>query len=164
VKKYLRDLGFEYEKISACRKGCILFWKENEKLDKCTLCNEFRWKDDLTNEDGLTKSSKKKLVKVLRWFPLIPRLQRLFMSHHTSPHMKWHAQGHLKDGVLWHPADGEAWKTFNSSYPNFALDPRNVRLGLASDGFNHFGNMSSSHSTWPVMLVPYNLPPWMCMK
>jgi hypothetical protein len=24
--------------------------------------------------------------------------------------------------------------------------------------------MSSSHSTWPVMLVPYNLPPWLCMK
>jgi hypothetical protein len=86
------------------------------------------------------------------------------MSHHTSPHMKWHAQGHIKDGVLWHPADGEAWKAFNSSYPNFALDLRNVRLGLASDGFNPFGNMSSSHSTWPVMLVPYNLPPWMCMK
>jgi len=53
--------------------------------------NESRWKDDLTNEDGSTKSSKKKPVKVLRWFPLIPWLQRLFMSHHTSPHMKWHA-------------------------------------------------------------------------
>ncbi|XP_030934441.1 uncharacterized protein LOC115959910 isoform X3 [Quercus lobata] len=24
--------------------------------------------------------------------------------------------------------------------------------------------MSSTHSTWPVMLVPYNLPPWLCMK
>ncbi|XP_050290515.1 uncharacterized protein LOC126728774 [Quercus robur] len=24
--------------------------------------------------------------------------------------------------------------------------------------------MSTSHSTWPVMLVPYNLPPWLCMK
>jgi len=31
-------------------------------------------------------------------------------------------------------------------------------------GFNPFGNMSSSHSTWPVMLVPYNLSPWMCME
>jgi len=39
-------------------------------------------------------------------------------------------------------------------------DSRNVRLGLTADGFNPFGNMS----TWPVMLVPYNLPPWMCMK
>ena len=24
--------------------------------------------------------------------------------------------------------------------------------------------MSTSHSTWPIMLVPYNLPPWMCLK
>jgi len=37
----------------------MLFWRENEKLDKCTLCNESRWKDDVTNEDGLTKNSKK---------------------------------------------------------------------------------------------------------
>jgi hypothetical protein len=81
------------------------------------------------------------------------------MSHHTSRHMKWHAQGCTKDGVLRHAADGEAWKAFHSRYPNFASDPRNVRLGLASDGLNPFGNMSSSHSTWPVMLVLYNLPP-----
>jgi hypothetical protein len=40
VKKYLNDLALEYEKISACRKGCMLFWRENEKLDKCTFCNE----------------------------------------------------------------------------------------------------------------------------
>jgi hypothetical protein len=86
------------------------------------------------------------------------------MSHHKSPHIKWHAQGRTKDGVLRHPTDGEAWKAFDSRYPDFASNPRNVRLGLASDDFNPFGNMSSSHSTWPVMLVPYNLPPWMCMK
>ena len=24
--------------------------------------------------------------------------------------------------------------------------------------------MSIAHSTWPVVLVNYNLPPWMCMK
>jgi hypothetical protein len=65
---------------------------------------------------------------------------------------------------LRHPADGEAWKAFDSRYPDFASDPRNVKLGLASDGFNPFGNISTSHSIWPVMLVPYNLPPWMCMK
>jgi hypothetical protein len=60
AKKYLRDLGLEYEKISSCRNNCMMFWRENEKLDKCTFCNELRWKDDLTNEDGTTKSSKKK--------------------------------------------------------------------------------------------------------
>ena len=24
--------------------------------------------------------------------------------------------------------------------------------------------MSISHSTWPVLLISHNLPPWMCMK
>jgi len=33
-----------------------------------------------------------------------------------------------------------------------------MRLGLIADGFNPFRSMSTSHSTWPVMLVPYNLP------
>ncbi|KAI9196721.1 hypothetical protein LWI28_026426 [Acer negundo] len=46
-------------------------------------------------------------------------------------------------------------------YPGY---PRNVKLGLASDGFNPFGTISISHSTWPVVLMIYNLPPWMCMK
>ncbi|KAL6189043.1 hypothetical protein ACLB2K_040433 [Fragaria x ananassa] len=41
---------------------------------------------------------------------------------------------------------------------------RNVRLGLVSDGFNPFGQMTLTHSTWPVMIAIYNLPPWLCMK
>jgi len=39
-----------------------------------------------------------------------------------------------------------------------------VRLGLATDGFNPYDNLSTSHSIWPVVLIPYNLPPWMCME
>jgi hypothetical protein len=66
--------------------------------------------------------------------------------------------------VLRHLADGEAWKSFDLLHPEFSVDTRNVRLGLTLDGFNPFGNMSTSHSTWPMMLVPYNLSPWMCMK
>ncbi|XP_031120950.1 uncharacterized protein LOC116024191 [Ipomoea triloba] len=52
----------------------------------------------------------------------------------------------------------------DQEFPWFANDIRNVRLGLASDGFNPFGNMDNSYSMWPVILIPYNLPPWMCMK
>ena len=29
---------------------------------------------------------------------------------------------------------------------------------------NHFGEQSSSHSTWPMTLCIYNLPPWLCKK
>ena len=59
--------------------------------------------------------------------------------------------------------DSLTWKNFDNVYPSFALEPRNVRLDLASDGFNPFGNMSISYSMWLVVLIPYNLP-WMCMK
>jgi hypothetical protein len=48
--------------------------------------------------------------------------------------------------------------------PSLRIRPAKCEVRLVSVGFNPFGNMSSSHSTWPVMLVPYNLPPWMCMK
>jgi hypothetical protein len=41
---------------------------------------------------------------------------------------------------------------------------RNVRLRLAFDGFNPFGMQSLTYSIWPVILVPYNLPPWLCQK
>ncbi|KAL0324726.1 UNVERIFIED_CONTAM: hypothetical protein Scaly_2439700 [Sesamum calycinum] len=68
-----------------------------------------------------------------------------------------------ENDVMRHPADSELWRDFDKKYPLFADDPRSVRIGLASDGFNPFGNMSTSYSIWPV-LVPYNLPPWMCMK
>ncbi|CAN6720562.1 unnamed protein product [Malus baccata var. baccata] len=39
-----------------------------------------------------------------------------------------------------------------------------IKLGLASDGFNPFGKMRHDHSTWHVVLSVYNLPPWICMK
>jgi hypothetical protein len=36
--------------------------------------------------------------------------------------------------------------------------------GLATDGFNPFGNMNNSYSMWPVFVVSYNMPPWVCME
>lgn len=65
------------------------------------------------------------------------------------------------DNELKHPSDA---KEFDKKYPWFAQDARNVRLALATDGFNPFGNMSNSYSMWPVIILLYNLPPWKCMK
>ena len=63
-----------------------------------------------------------------------------------------------------HPIDAQAWKNFDRQYLTFTTEPHNVCLGLAIDGFNPFGNMSDSYSMWPIILVPYNMPPWKCMK
>ncbi|KAL8146611.1 hypothetical protein AgCh_004366 [Apium graveolens] len=78
--------------------------------------------------------------------------------------MVWYAVERKKDGKLGHPADGEAWKTMDAKYPEFSSEPRNVRLGIATDGFNPFRKMSATHSTWPIVVVNYNLPPWLNMK
>nr|GEU43179.1 hypothetical protein [Tanacetum cinerariifolium] len=86
-------------------------------------------------------------------------------SSHTAKEMTWHATGKCTEpDKMQHSVDGRAWKNFDTKYPNFAKEPRNVRLGLAADGFNPFGNLSQAYNMWPVILTTYNLPPWLCMK
>jgi hypothetical protein len=63
-----------------------------------------------------------------------------------------------------HPADEEAWQDFGRKLKTFADDPRNLRLAIAIDGFNPFGNFSSTYSMWPVLVTPLNLPPWECVN
>ena len=63
-----------------------------------------------------------------------------------------------------HPADGITWREFDALYSDFASNPCNVKLALASDGFTPYRLMNTTYSTWPVVLIPYNLPPWVCMK
>ncbi|XP_062078722.1 uncharacterized protein LOC133834305 isoform X2 [Humulus lupulus] len=158
AKRLLRKLGLGYESIHVCKHDCALFWKEHAGKSKCPVCGEDRWVDKNTK-------GKKVPHKVMRYFPLTPRLMRKYASRHIAQHMRWHHEQRIKeDGVLRHPADGKAWKDFDRNNPTFAMEPRNVRLGLAADGFNPFGNMSLSYSMWPVVLTTYNLPPWLCMR
>ena len=63
-----------------------------------------------------------------------------------------------------HLVDSPAWKNIDSKWPYFSNDLRNVRLTMVVDGINPFGSFSSTHSVWPVVLVTYNLTPWLCMK
>ncbi|KAI5338347.1 hypothetical protein L3X38_017618 [Prunus dulcis] len=158
VQKVLHGLGLGYEKIHACKNNCMLFYKEHETLDTCPICNESRFK--MTSQNRTTKIPQ----KVMRYLPFKPRLQRLYMSTHTATDMRWHKEKRVDDDVMRHPADGEAWKEFDRTFPEFAADPRNVRLGLATDGFNPYGILNQHHSTWPIFAFPYNLPPWKCMK
>ncbi|CAN1219360.1 hypothetical protein LINPERPRIM_LOCUS1586 [Linum perenne] len=163
--KIVEDLGFTYTTIDACPNSCMLFRGEDIGLNDCSVCNASRWKEGSDCVSGISNEHvKRKPAKQARYFPLKPRLQRLFMCSKTSKLMRWHAEERTNDGVFRHPADSLAWKDFDSKNATFSSDIRNVRLGLASDGFNPFRSMNIVHSTWPVILVPYNLPPLMCMK
>ncbi|XP_050229112.1 uncharacterized protein LOC126678253 [Mercurialis annua] len=165
AKKIIKALGLSYEKIDACVNNCLLFWKDDKEANFCKICGASRWKQNRHGEDNTCKENGKKIpFKTLRYFPLKPRLQRLFMSRKISPFMRWHYEQCKDDGTLKHPADSLAWKHFDELHKSFASDPRNVRLGLPSDGFPPFTNSKTPYSIWPVILIPYNVPPWMCMK
>ncbi|XP_020080549.1 uncharacterized protein LOC109704193 [Ananas comosus] len=164
AKKVIKTLGLGYEKIHACQNNCQLYWKDKANDDNCSICGASRWRM-IRGHSSSTRRKKKGIpAKVLRYFPLKPRLKRLFMSKQAATLMRWHEEERIKDGALRHPTDSEAWKSFDSKHPDFSLDSRNVRFGLASDGFNPFGMLSSTYSGWPIILIPYNLPPWLCMK
>ncbi|XP_058070934.1 uncharacterized protein LOC131219971 [Magnolia sinica] len=168
TKKIIGDLGLKYNKIDACPNDCMLYWKDTVDEQSCGICGASRWKtfEHQSDDDATSSTAKERKIpaKILRHFPLKPRLQRLYMSSKTASSMKWHYECRIEDGMLRHPANSPAWKTFDHYHPTFSSDSRNVRLGLAADGFNPFKTMSITHSTWPVILILYNLPPWMCMK
>ena len=164
AKKIVKELGLHYEIIDVCKNDCVIYWGNLKDAIVCPTCKLSRWKPQRTRKTKNGEEAKKVPWKVLQYFPITPRLQRLFMSSKTASDMVWHFKDRVKDGVLRHPADAEAWKAFDQLHPTFSKEHRNVRLGLAADGFNPFGNLNLSHSTWPVMVFPFNIPPWLCMK
>jgi hypothetical protein len=102
--------------------------------------------------------------KVLHYFPIIPRLQSFFISKQRAQYARWHKHKRVPvENEMRHLADGEAWNEFDDTYKSFAYDPRRLRLAIATDGFNRFGQMTNSYSIWVVIVVPFNFPPWMCM-
>ena len=159
AKKIMKLMGSGYKKIHVCVNNCLLYWKEDEELTVCRTCGTSRWKVD----DKTHKVYENIPAKVMWYFPVIPRLQRLFMIKGISEDLRWHATRRKTDGVLRHPADSQAWSTIDEKFPEIANDPRNLRLGISADGVDvNRGNRH--HSVWPVLTVIYNLPPWLCMK
>ena len=67
--------------------------------------------------------------------------------------------GNEDDLKLRHVKDGSQWRAFNGEYWYFECDARNIVLGACTDGMNPFGNQNTNHSTWPVFVWMYNLPP-----
>ena len=85
VKKLMSAFGLPYEKIDACVKGCMLYWKDDVDLRKCKICNEERYKPR-------KKKGKEVPCKRMHYLSITPRLQR-FM-HLLLLHV-------ICDGTVW---------------------------------------------------------------
>ncbi|XP_058726296.1 uncharacterized protein LOC131597627 [Vicia villosa] len=128
IKKSVQKLGLGCIKIHCCPNGCMIYYSSDDKnLRKCKICSEDRYKSVIRN--GKVKEVP---LKKMWYFPLIPRLQRLYSSMQTASQMRWHRENIREPGYLCHPSDGEAWKHLDEIYPEFAMDPQNeghIRVG-----------------------------------
>ena len=157
TKKMIEGLGLPVERIDSCPKGCMLYRGVDATRSKCKMCKEPRYRT--------TKKGNKVPLNTMFYFPLKPRLKRLYASMRTAALMRWHEDHHHDNtDEMCHPCDSSEWKRFDANHPSFAQESRNVRLGLCTDGFQPFGQSGKQYSCWPVFITPYNLPPHMCMK
>jgi hypothetical protein len=132
--------------------GCILNRGVYADLQECPKCGSFKYK-----QVGRTQVP----TKNLRHFSIIPRLILFYPSLAISKLLVWHHKNKSMDGLVRHVADSKAWMHIDNKRLDFAADSRNIILGLSIDGFNPFSNKTCIWSTWPVMLLVYNLLPWM---
>ena len=65
------------EKIDCCERGCMIYWSVDSALRFCKLCGHPRYK---SRRRESTKHKGDVLYKRMYYFPLIPRLQRLYAS------------------------------------------------------------------------------------
>ncbi|CAM8987380.1 unnamed protein product [Rhodiola kirilowii] len=160
AKKVMCPMGIDYEKIHACPNDCILYRNSYKDMVECPVCKSPRYKLNKEPKNG----SKGTPSKVLWYLPPIPRFQRLFASLEDSDNMRWHGEKRVIDMKMRHPADSLQWAKVDNTFPTFGAECRNLHLGLSTDGVNPHGNLSTQHSTWPVILVIYNLHARLTMK
>ena len=150
--RFLRKMGLTYDLIHACPRSCCLFRGDLVHKEHCPHCGSPRFiRGNIP-------------AKVLRHFPLIPRLRRMFGIQKISELLVWHHHNKSTDGLMRGPADSPQWAFIDSKYAKFASDPRRLRFILTADGVNPFGNKSCNWSTWPVIATIANLPPWLMTK
>jgi len=117
VKKFLKSFDMGYEKIHACVNDCCLFRKKYKKLDNCPKCKASRWK--INTHSGVVKKGVPQ--KVLRYFPIILRLKRMFRTAEMAKDLRWHFTNKSSDGKLRHPVDSVTWDKMNVSIQHLQL-------------------------------------------
>jgi hypothetical protein len=151
----LKQLGLSYHSIHACSGGCLLFTGQYRDNVTCSKCGRPRYAQ-VGNSQVPTK--------VLRYFPLIPRLRRMFSTRKKAELMHWWKENTSTDGKLRIPVDSTQWKFVDDQYRGFGEEARNPRLALGIDGVNPFFQKRSNYSCMPVLFYNLNLPPWLATE
>ncbi|RVW34225.1 hypothetical protein CK203_102204 [Vitis vinifera] len=105
-----------------------------QRYDKCEY-------NDVANTIDMVNAAPYKLILLGDMLPLNNEMplfmyeaKKTFSALETAKHLMWHAKDKECDGKLCHPSDSSAWKLVDHMWPDFASEPRNLRLALSIDG------------------------------
>lgn len=155
LKSMIRRLGLEHDRIDSCPNGHILYeGAVNGALTECPRCLHPRF----------VTGSKSIPCAVTRYFPIIPKMQRLYKCPKIADLLKHFEGATVESNIMKSIADSFQWKEVSRMYPLFRDVGKSLRLGLVADGVCPHGNQSSKHSTWIILLAIYNFPGWLSTK
>ena len=160
MKKRLEELSeLMAESYDCCVKSCVAFTGPHVKLKACPRCRKPRYR-----RNGQP-------MKTYRYIPLIPQLVAYFLNQELNERMRYRSEGHPKakaekDGYMTDVFDGshylellqkEVTISGHGLGHTYFSDPRDIALGLATDGVNPWRRRKSTF--WPILLYNFNLPP-----
>lgn len=133
LKRMIRRLGLEHQRIDTCPNGHILYEGEvNGELTQCPRCMHPRY----------VPSSSKVLFAVTRYFPLIPKLRRLFKCPDIAELLNHFRDNSEDSSIMTSIVDSYQRKEVSRMFPTFRDLQSSLHLGLIADGVCPHGNQS----------------------
>lgn len=147
--------GFQPVRYDCCPSSCVCFTHKYENLEQCPKCKADRYK-----ADGTTPHS------YFEYLPIIPRLRAMVANSTYAKKMQYRSNHvcdptkltDILDGTHYTSLLGKCVTVYDEELPMwFFSDPRDIALGLSTDGFGPFKRRNKA--AWPLILFNYNLPP-----
>ena len=119
VAKTIRKLGLDYNIIHACPDGCVLYEGDHTLLETCPHCSKSRW----------VEGSNSIPAKVIRHFPLIPWLKRMWQSPELATMLTGYTKHVNDDGIMRSVVDSLLGSTSTSTLSSTTLAQRAETCG-----------------------------------
>jgi len=151
--------GFKPVRYDCCINSCCCFAGKHKDCTKCPYCGQDRY---ITDRRG-----RRKARKIFNYLPFIPRLVAMYANPIKAKEMQYRAFEHNHTaGKISDIFDSHIYRRLlgkrvvmggaTASHEYFS-DPRDVALGLSTDGFCPFKRRQAT--AWPLILFDYNLAP-----
>jgi hypothetical protein len=147
--------GFQPVRYHCCPSSCVCYTGPYESLTKCPKCNIDRHK-----ADGMTPQA------YYEYLPIIPRLRAMLANSSYARKMQYRSNRQHDPMKITDIFDGTHYRSLRETFVTvgdeelptwFFSDPRDIALGLSTDGFGPFKRRTKT--AWPIILFNYNLPP-----